>query len=559
MTARFSGVLCLVLVTLALLLAPGPAAVAGESAKAERPPDFTCHVTGPEKVVACYDIAEITVKIDNPPLKNPFAEFAVQGSFNKKGEKPIKIDGFCDSADGSVFRIRFMPTEPGEYEWSALGETKPGTTSSITLGGPAGNEAHTFIAVDKKRRGILRVDPKYPWHFIWEGTGEHFYLNGTTTYFLLGWEDDKVIEACIDRMAAAKVNRLRTLLYGRSDHTWTEPIKSTKDFKMWLNPWVAQRPDDVGNPGFDYTRFNVAYWQKVERAVRYAREKDVTISFVMDWNDTSVHPGAGSEDERRYYRYAVARLAAFSNVCWDLGDDLDSFRDEKWTHETGTFLHEIDPYHHLATSHPVNNDHQDRKSEWFTNTSFQAWQRPIHDWMVEQRRVQARTGRIIPQVNEEYGYEDHYPQWAPFKPPAANADGDRRAAWEIAMAGCYQTTGETAKRGTGVPPDTGGGWINGRGDDTMTLLKLQAHMVEFFTSWEWWKAEPHDELAADKGAFCLAEPGRQYAVYLPHGGTATVTLQPGRYKTKWFNARTGVWSTAGPGGGSEVDLPRRRR
>jgi len=26
------------------------------------------------------------------------------------------------------------------------------------------------------------------------------------------------------------------------------------------------------------------------------------------------------------------------------------------------------------------------------------------------------------------------------------------------------TTGETAKRGTGLQPDTGGGWVNGRSD-----------------------------------------------------------------------------------------------
>jgi hypothetical protein len=74
--------------------------------------------------------------------------------------------------------------------------------------------------------------------------------------------------------------------------------------------------------------------------------------------------------------------------------------------------------------------------------------------------------------------------WAPYKPPAASADAQRRAAREISMAGCYQTTGETAKRGTGVEPDTGGGWINGRGDDTMTMLKGHAHMVDFFTSFE---------------------------------------------------------------------------
>jgi Putative collagen-binding domain of a collagenase len=112
------------------------------------------------------------------------------------------------------------------------------------------------------------------------------------------------------------------------------------------------------------------------------------------------------------------------------------------------------------------------------------------------------------------------------------------------MAGCYQTTGETAKRGTGVPPDTGGGWVNGRGDDTMTMLKGYAHMVDLFTSFEWWKAEPHDELVSN-GAFCLAEIGTVYVVYLPHGGDVNVKVDSGRYEAKWFNPRTGEYSSAG--------------
>ncbi len=485
------------------------------------------------KTVDCYDFIEVTLNVAWPPA-NPFTEAKVTGRFGPAGSKDgLTVDGFCDSADGSVYRIRFMPERPGDYTYSVTfqqGELRESSKGD-------------FSTTDSKRRGILRVDPKYPWHFIWEGTGEHYFLNGTTTYFLFGWDDEKVIEANIDRMGRAKVNRLRTLLYGRSDHTWTEPIKPGNGFRLWLNPWVAERPDDATKPGFDFTRFNVAYWQKVERMLRYARDRGMAVSLVMDWNDTSVHPGAGSEDEHRYYRYAVARLAAFSNVCWDLGDDLDSFRDEKWTHETGTLLHQIDPYKHLATSHPVDNKHQDRTSPWFAHTSFQEWHRPLHGWMLDQRRQQAATGRIIPQVNEEYGYEDHYPSWAPFKPPAADADGNRRTAWEVAMAGGYQTTGETAKRGTGVPPDTGGGWVNGRGDPTMVLLKLHAHMVDFFTSFEWWKTEPHDELV-DKGAFCLAEPGRVYAIYLPHGGAVTAALEPARYEAKWFNARTGALAAA---------------
>jgi hypothetical protein len=271
--------------------------------------------------------------------------------------------------------------------------------------------------------------------------------------------------------------------------------------------------------------------------LRYARDRDMIISAVVDISTHQTQPVAGSEDERRYIRYALARLSAFSNLTWDLGDDLDSYRDEKWTHETGTFIHENDSYRHLATSHPVHPEHQDRVSAWFGFTSIQDWSRKQHELMLQQRQIQLKTGRIIPQTNEEYGYEDHYPLWAP-KPPGDSADVLRRTAWDIAMAGAYGTAGESARRGVNIWPDTGGGWINGRGDDTMVMLRGYAHMVEFFTGFEWWKLEPHDELVTS-GAYCLAEPGRTYVVYLPHGGKATVQLEPGSYRASWFNPRSG--------------------
>ena len=156
--------------------------------------------------------------------------------------------------------------------------------------------------------------------------------------------------------------------------------------------------------------------------------------------------------------------------------------------------------------------------------------------MLAQAPRTGSLGRIIPQTNEEYGYEDHYPCG-----PRARVGIRRllrRTAWDIVMAGGYQTTGESARRGTNVWPDTGGGWMNGRGDDTMTMLEGYAHMVDFFTSFEWWRTEPHDELV-DNGNYCLAEPGRTYAVYLPRGGKVTVRLEPGSYDAAWWNPRTG--------------------
>jgi hypothetical protein len=61
-------------------------------------------------------------------------------------------------------------------------------------------------AADQHRRGALRIDPAYPWHFIWEGTGEHYFFNGTTAYWLVGWRDEPPIQYCIDRLARLKVN-----------------------------------------------------------------------------------------------------------------------------------------------------------------------------------------------------------------------------------------------------------------------------------------------------------------------------------------------------------------
>jgi hypothetical protein len=157
--------------------------------------------------------------------------------------------------------------------------------------------------------------------------------------------------------------------------------------------------------------------------------------------------------------------------------------------------------------------------------------------MLAQRKQQQSLGRIIPQTNEEYGYEDHYPMWAKGL-GSESADTLRRTAWEIVMAGGYQTSGETARRGTNVWPDTGGGWMNGRGDDTMTMFQGYAHMVDFFASFEWWKTEPHDELV-NNGNYCLAKPGELYAIYLPRGGSVTAQLDPGKYAGVWWDASTG--------------------
>lgn len=482
------------------------------------------------EAVNAYDFVEVTVHVTSPDVPNPFTGASLSGQFAIAGQAPTHVQGFCDSADGSVFRIRFMPGRAGEYSY----------TVTYQQGSFTRPHQGTFRATDGHLKGILRVDPKYPWHFIWEGTRQHYFWNGTTAFLMMGWRDDSVIRGIIDRLSSLEVNRIRVLLSGRAANSfWSEPIIPTDEFQPFLNVWVAARPHSVDDPGFDYTRFNVQYFQKWDRMLRYARSKNMIVSVIMEWNDSRVHPAALSEDEKRYFSYAAARFSGFSNITWDLGDDISSFRSLGWSHVMGSLLVEkLDPYHHLGTDHPVDNTQQDRTAEWFGFTSFQEWHQPYYPWMLNQRKVQAATGRIIPQVDEEYGYEDHYPIWSPNYPDGQSAEALRRAAWEFSMAGTYQTTGETAKRGTGVWPDTGGGWVNGRGDSSMVMLRGYAHMVDFFTSFDWWKTNPDDSLVTH-GDYCLADPGNIYGIYLPMAGSVSVKLEPGTYRAEWFNPRTG--------------------
>jgi hypothetical protein len=490
------------------------------------------------KDIEAYDLLEVAANVDHPDAPNPFTDATLTGTFGRAGGTGRQeVEGFCDSADGSVFRIRFMPSSPGDYAYSL----------TYRQGGFEATQSGSFRASNGHRRGPIRVDPKYPWHFIWEGTGEHYFFNGTTAYFLMGWKDERIIDYSIDRLHRLKVNRLRVTIAGRENLFFGEPVMNGDNFTTYPTPWPAQQADDMYHPGFDYTRFNLDYWRKFERGIRFARDRDVVMSLVLDMNDNKVHPKAGSNDEYRFIRYAIDRFGAFSNITWDLGDDLERYRSDEWTHQTGTLIKTWDPYRHLATSHPVEDVHQDRTADWFDFTSFQEWSRSQHAYILRQRATQEKTGRIIPQTNEEYGYEDHYPLWAP-GPGSDSADVLRRTAWDIYMAGGYQLVGESAKRGTNIWPDTGGGWLNGRGDDTMTMFVGFGHIVDFFTSFEWWKTNPHDELV-NKGAYCLAKPGEIYAVYLPKEGDVTIQLEPGTYAAHWFGASTGEMIPLPPANG----------
>src|SRR5262249_39441178 len=97
-----------------------------------------------------YDFVELTAQVSAPHAPNPFMDAAIHGTFEMAaGNKRWQVDGFCDAEDGSVYRVRFMPSTPGDYTYSV--EYRQGWSTTTGKG--------TFHVRDGGRRGPIRIDP----------------------------------------------------------------------------------------------------------------------------------------------------------------------------------------------------------------------------------------------------------------------------------------------------------------------------------------------------------------------------------------------------------------
>jgi hypothetical protein len=98
---------------------------------------------------------------------------------------------------------------------------------------------------------------------------------------------------------------------------------------------------------------------------------------------------------------------------------------------------------------------------------------------------------------------------------------------------------------TAAHPD-GTAEISAPGGGGLQLRAQLATLKRFLEGFDFLAMAPHDEVVTGgvpEGAVarCLAEPGKQYAVYVKGGTEAQLTLDipPGRYLIEWLHPRSG--------------------
>lgn len=483
-----------------------------------------------------FDPAEFAIQIASPQFANPFVEADVTGEFTPAGGQAVQVQGFCDSQDGSLFRLRFCPD---------LGSTV--YKYRILIKGPSFEQVFTgeLRSESSDRAGPVVVEPQHRKHFVYAGTGKPFYHLGYTAYHLLDpANDDAQIKRLIDYCTQEGFNKIRFLLsgyprdsggassqpgeYGVAD-PWQAPNYGAPAGSVHALPAWIGKPHD-----YDFTRFNVDHWQKADRAVLSMREAGIlaTCIFIIEKQGLQRELKALSDAEYRLYRYAVARLSAFDNVWWDLGNEHNEHRDAAWGNKMGAFVKQQDPHHRLLSAHGYA-DFLYPQSAWadFIITQQYGDAKEVHDWVLTYHHVPK------PYINEEYGYEGRGLRNRKGEPNAPghgqHANRVRQAHWSIAMAGGYATYGD---------------WSNGisyfyfgRPGPGVAAQQL-THLRSFFEALPFQELAPHDEYTTN--GFCLAQPPAHYVFYWPSGGSVGIDL--GRdvdvgFVAMWYDPRTGQW------------------
>ena len=258
-----------------------------------------------------------TIEFTLHPSEAAF-EAPCRGTFVAPSGGEVGVQGFYDADDGSIARLRFCPEEVGRYAYQVA---------------CAGSSFEGELVVEASDLpGFVRVDPEHRYHFRYDAGG-HPFLAGKTAWVLSAsplWRE------FLDLMVRQGQNVARFALGGL-------------DFRAgWRRArWWRSRGDEV-----DLSRYNLAEWAQVDRAIRYGAERGILFEVCFYGDTTRTHGGAFPVPHpamERFWDYAIARLAAYPNVL------LRQLFNEHTGHPEyqeymARYLRAHDPYGHLVAA-----------------------------------------------------------------------------------------------------------------------------------------------------------------------------------------------------------------
>ena len=415
-----------------------------------------------------WGIFELALK--GPANGNPFLDVKFSARFNQ-GTNSIEANGFYDG-DG-IYRVRFMPEQQGKWSYKTVSNVRKldGKSGSFNVTRPS-----------PQNHGPVRVAQTY--HFAYDD-GTPYEELGTTCY-VWEWQPEPLQEQTLKTLASSPFNKIRFCVFPKR-YLWNtnEPI---------LYPFVGKPATN-----WDFTRFNVKYFQHLEQRVadlqKLGIEADVILFHPYDEGHWGFDRMPADVDDR-YLRYVVARLAAYRNVWWSLANEWDFMRRKKEADfvRFGEIVSHDDPSHHLLSIHHGTKLFN-HNLPWITHASIQSG-------TAVQTAARARVYRDTyhkPVVYDEVQYEGNIPSgWG-----RLSAEELVFRFWNATVAGTYCGHGETYRSDDQILWWSKGGVLKGQSPARLAFLKkvlddAPADGID--------PIEQHPEMGG--------QPGKYYLVYL---------------------------------------------
>ncbi len=446
--------------------------------------------------------------------------FMVPFSATAKGPGGVvlNVPGFLDG-DGT-WKIRVAPTAEGAWSLVTKSDVKEldGKTAEFTCVKNANLKIH----------GVLRVDKAHPHHFIFED-GTRFFFQGYEYDWLWALDVGKpgvpTVKASLDLIAKHGFNYVILNSYAH-DTGWRKGRTADDDYGP--PPMYAW---EGSNHAPDHSRMNLAYWQHYDRVMTALAERGMQAHMLMKvYNKQVKWPAHGSDEEKLFFRWLVARYAAYPNVIWDFAKEAHNEKDLAYKQGWLKWIRENDAWHHFTTVHDDDKANDsgayDELTDFRTDQGHNNW----HDVIVRQR-----ARRAWPVANVESDYE-HGPLGPNDKTygKAESPEETLRTLWEIQMAGGYTAyyytyTAWDVVRPLDVPPG----------------YAMMKHFGDFWRATEYWTLDPAGKLVS--AGWCLANPGCEYVVFQNEAKPFTLEIAGAKapLKAEWFNPHTGTRTSAG--------------
>jgi hypothetical protein len=432
----------------------------------------------------------------------------------------LTLPGFYSGEDTWI--IRFSPTREGEWNITTQSEVIELDKQQVKI--------ECIKNDDETVHGRLLVDPENPHHFIYED-GTRWFPMGYEANWLFAMDMDvkdntlPTLNPFLDKLSKYGFNFILINAWAY-DTSWRLGKTSDDDYgPPLLFPWGGSHESP------DFKKFNLEYWQHFDQVIEALYQRGIVAHLYLKvYNKLVNWPQNTSAEDDLYYRWIIARYAAYPNIIWNLSKEAQyekSFRNKV---ERLKYIRSTDPYNRLLTVHDdrltYDKGHYDELVDFRSSQEHS----DVHATMLRQL-----AGNAWPVFNVESGYE-HGPKGLDDRAFGRSNTPEQviDAIWKIQMAGVYNAYYYTYAA-----------WDVIRPDDNPPGYEYIKNFVDFFAKTQYWLLKSDDILVSS--GHCLANPGKEYIVYQDEAIPFTLNLSglTKPLQAVWYQPLSGEYLKAG--------------